>query len=115
MNIIILIQQIVQTESPYKNSLDDISRQLHAIHESLQSLVKVLSSQSFWNSQLFGAIIGASSALLIILIQQIWVWWHKRKTKLDGFYKWIAEQYVFLTPDALYDSDLTPRNCAILN
>jgi hypothetical protein len=83
--------------------LENILGQLHLINENLRALTTVIESQSFWNSQLFAAIIGASSAILVLVIQQIWNWQHKRWERLEKVYAWITEQYHFWGPRALFD------------
>lgn len=90
-----IISQYIQTNKSIVN-------QLQQINENLTILNKAISSQSFWNSQLFAAIIGASSAIIVLLIQQFWNWHLKRKEKLGEIYKWIAEQYKFWDPDSLF-------------
>jgi len=81
--------------------IGEISRQIYNINITLRHLTKVIDAQSFWNSQLFAAILGAFSA---IVIQQGLTWLHKRKESLDKTYRWVAEQHVFWSPDSLLNS-----------
>lgn len=86
-----------------QSTLEGIIKQLEVINENLSTLTKAVTSQSFWNSQVGAAIIGAAAAIFVILIQQFWNWRKKRKEKLDKIYEWIAEKYHFWTPRSLYD------------
>jgi hypothetical protein len=51
---------------------EGILQQLQLFNKTLTELVKaVQNSQSFWNSQLFAAILGASAAIFVMLMQQL--------------------------------------------
>ena len=83
---------------------DSVLQQLHTINDTLSELVKaVQSSQSFWNSQLFAAILGASAAISVVMIQQLWNWRKNIKERLEKIYKWITEQNAFWSPQSLYN------------
>ena len=64
-------------------------------------LNKTIASRSFWDSQLAAAIIGAGSAILIVIMQYLWKRHKQQKEELDKIYSWIVESYNFWTPDSL--------------
>jgi hypothetical protein len=94
------VDQLSSTDGLSEGAL----QQLYTLNKTLSELVKaVQSSQSFWNSQLFAAMVGAGAAISVVLIQQLWNWWKNTNERLGEIYKWIAEQHVFWDPRALYD------------
>jgi hypothetical protein len=94
----------VSQQSPADGISDNVLQQIHAINDTLSELVKaVQSSQSFWNSQLFAAILGASAAISVVMIQQLWNWRKNIIERLEKTYEWIAEQNGFWNPKALYN------------
>jgi len=97
------IQYLQWTVNDNYSLMNTISKQLALINNTLSDISKALSTQSFWNSQLFAAIIGASSAILVLLIQQFWVWYRNKKHKFNEVCNWIAGKYQFMTPDVLFE------------
>jgi len=81
---------------------DEFITQLIVLNENLQNLTEALSHQSFWNSQLFAAILGASSAIIVLFVHLILKWRTKRNQRLEGIYNWMAEQIDFFDPKSLY-------------
>lgn len=89
----------IQQSSPLGgDALENIARQLHLTNENLLALTKAVNAQSFWDSQLFAAILGASSA---IITQHALNWFHKRKERLDKIYSYIAQKYYHWSPETL--------------
>lgn len=91
--------------TPLINNSDiaGITEQLKLLNQNLSELINTVGSQSFWNSQLFAAIIGASSVIVVLLIQQIWHWKKNRNERMNKIYKWISEQYGFWYPKSIYE------------
>ncbi|WP_446009197.1 hypothetical protein [Candidatus Electrothrix sp.] len=90
---------------------NSILEQLIGINKSLQEIAYVLNSQSFWNSQLFAAIIGALSAIFSMFGIELYKNHKKRITKLNETYKFLIDQLSFHTPDnilkeAIHDDTL---------
>jgi hypothetical protein len=85
------------------SSLENISKQLQLINENLAALIKVMESQSFLNSQLFAAIIGASAAILVLIMKEIWDWRRKRSERLKKTYSWITQNHVWINPRSLFE------------
>ena len=83
------------------DALENIARQLHLTNENLLALTKAVNAQSFWNSQLFAAILGASSAIVVLLIGRVLDWYRKRKERLDKIYNDIAQKYYHWNPETL--------------
>ena len=81
------------------SSIDDVVRQLEIITTNLSMLNKTIASRSFWDSQLAAAIIGAGSAILIVIMQYLWKRHKQQKEELDKIYSWIVESYNFWTPE----------------
>ena len=78
-------------------------------NENLLALTKAVNAQSFWNSQLFAAILGASSAIVVLLIGRVLDWYRKRKERLDKIYNDIAQKYYHWNPETLLrDAFLLP-------
>ena len=83
---------------------EDIIQQLVLLNKNVSNLTEVIGNQSFWNSQLFAAILGASSAILVLLIQSILKWRKGRSQRLEKIYLWAAEQIDFHSPEQLFAS-----------
>src|SRR4030043_1843147 len=99
-----LIYTAPQFFSVANSTAESILKQMQEMNNNISELTNIIqTSQSFWNSQLFAAIIGASSAIMVLLIKQLWNWKQKRKDALEKIYKWIAEQNDFWNPRSLFD------------
>lgn len=87
-----------------ETDIDNLAKQLQLLNNNMSILIETIGSQSFWNSQLFAAIIGASSAIAVLLIQQLWNLKNNRKNRMDKIYKWICAQYGFWAPRSLFEN-----------
>jgi len=85
-----------------ESDIDSLSNQLRLLNKNLTDLIAAIGSQSFWDSQLFAAILGASSAIIVLIVQRLWNWHNLRKDKMDKIYKCIGEQNVFWSPRSLF-------------
>jgi len=81
---------------------DSLIFELRAINQNLDKLAEVVAPNSFLDSQLFGALIGASAAIGVLLLQQTWGWLEKRNQRIDEIYDWVVKQHDFFAPKNLY-------------
>ncbi len=79
----------------------ELIEQLSEINKSIVSLTKEISSRSFWNSQLFAAIIGASAAILVFIITQIIQYCRKSAERHEEYCLWLTKNYIFYRPESL--------------
>lgn len=81
---------------------DEIVNQLIVLNSNLSEITELLKNKSFWDSQLFAAMLGASSAVFVVIFQIFLSWRKKRSKKLREIYQWAAEQIDFHTPNDLF-------------
>ncbi len=81
----------------------EIIEQLMLLNNNISALTEAtIGAKSFWNSQLFAAILGASSAVLVVLLQSLLKWRKERNERLERIYLWAAEQIDFYSPKQLF-------------
>ena len=100
VEILISVKDLIQTQNSY---LADIRNQLDEINTNMDVINAYLAKESFWNSQLFAAIVGAGSALSIFMIKYIIDHLKKRSIELKKFYLFIVEQSDFYSPSGLLE------------
>lgn len=80
----------------------NIANELHTISQTLIELSNTIGKKSFWESNVFSAIIGAASAIIITAVISINHWLkNKRRVELKETI-WFAENYVFYKPIDLW-------------
>ena len=99
----LLINAVVEKN----NDIKDVVKELQNINLSLSKIVDIESKNSFWDSQLFAAILGASAALLVLILPHAWGVYIRRKERLNEIYNWVGAKYVFWTPKVLYEDALS--------
>lgn len=81
---------------------NELIEQLIILNQNVHNLSETISHKSFWDSQLFAAILGSSSAVIVLLVQSFLKWRVKRNQRLDEIYNSMAEQLGFYSPEVLY-------------
>lgn len=77
------------------------SEQLSSMSEVLKQIQVALAEKSFLDSQLFGAIVGAGSAILVFLLELAWNAWRNRSRVISSLCSAFVSQMTFFSPDAL--------------
>ncbi len=80
------------------NATAVIISHLDAVNSNLSSIASTISKKSFFDSQAFGAIVGASSALFIFFLEKIISFCRKRITQNRKLYFELAEHGDIFSP-----------------
>ncbi|MGZ8227639.1 MAG: hypothetical protein ACXWT3_13535 [Methylococcaceae bacterium] len=83
------------------NQAGEIISVLNEINTNLSIIAQSLANDSFINSQWFSALIGAGSAIFIVIIEKYISWRKRENERLLDFCKWLNEQWPFRSPDTL--------------
>ena len=92
----------------------EMINQLKLLNENIKNLTDAIAHQSFWDSQLFAATLGASSVLVVLIVQQVMDWRNKRNQRLEKIYTWMSEQIDFFDPKCLFkQASSTSYQCTV--